>query len=268
MSKLRRVEDALDGLADGMTLGLGGWIFTSQPMALVREVARRQVRDLHIIPSPGSLAPDLLIGAGCVRTISAVFISFEQFGLAPHFRRAAEAGSIEVREMDGPGIAGGLRAGACDLPWMPIPDLGTDLPRVNPGTYQALPAEPGGRPMLKVPAINPDLVLLHGQRGDEHGNVIHAGASFFDVLMAQAAKRVVVSVDRIVSHAEIRRDSRLVKLPSAFVHAIVEAPGGAHPTASAGEYDLDEAAVAAYVGAAATPEGWRAWLASYVGAPA
>ena len=261
MSKLRSIGEALDGLDDGTTLGLGGWIFTGQPMALVREVVRRRVRNLHLVPSPGSMAPDLLIGSGCVRTVSAVFISFEQHGLAPHFRRAAEAGAVEVLEMDGPGIAGGLRAGACDLPWMPIPDLGTDLPKVNPRTYRPLPNE-GGRPLLKVPAIKPDLVLLHGQRGDEQGNIIYQGACFFDLLMAQAAKRVVVSVDRLVSNAEIRRDNRLVKIPSAFVHAIVEAPGGARPTASAGEYDADEAAIAAYVRAAAKPESWREWLSA------
>ncbi|HYZ31245.1 MAG TPA: CoA-transferase [Crenalkalicoccus sp.] len=261
MSKLRSIGEALNGLADGMTLGLGGWIFTSQPMALVREVVRRRVRDLHIVPSPGSMAPDLLIGAGCVRTVSNVFISFEQHGLAPHFRRAAEAGALEVLELDGPGLAGGLRAGACDLPWMPIPDLGTDLPKVNPRAYQPLPNE-GGRKLLKVPAIKPDLVLLHGQRGDERGNIIYQGASFFDLLMAQAARRVVVSVDRLVSNAEIRRDSRLVKISSAFVHAVVEAPGGARPTASAGEYEADEAAIAAYAKAAVKPESWREWLAA------
>lgn len=259
MSKLRSLGEALDGLADGMTLGLGGWIFTSQPMALVREVVRRRVRDLHLVPSPGSMAPDLLIGVGCVRRVSNVFISFEQHGLAPHFRRAAEKGAVEVLELDGPGLAGGLRAGACDLPWMPIPDLGTDLPKVNPRTYQPLPND-GGRPLLKVPAIKPDLVLLHGQRGDEQGNIIYQGASFFDLLLAQAARRVVVSVDRLVSNAEIRRDSRLVKIPSAFVHAVVEAPGGALPMASAGEYDADDAAIIAYVKAAAKPEAWQAWM--------
>ena len=116
-----------------MTLGIGGWIFHGQPMALVRGLIRRGVRDLTLIPSPGSVAPDMLIGAGCVKTTGCVFISFEHLGLAPNFRRAAQSGAVKVLEMDGPGIAGGLRAGACDLPYGLIPDLGTDLPKVNPG---------------------------------------------------------------------------------------------------------------------------------------
>ena len=134
-----------------------------------------------------------------------MFLSFEQFGLAPQFRRAAEAGEIEILEMDGPALAGGLRAAACDLPYTLIPDLGTDLPRVNPTTYQRVATAPGERKLFKVPAIAPDLVLLHAQRADELGNIQFRGAPFFDAFLARAGKRIVVSVDEIVSTEEIRR---------------------------------------------------------------
>src|SRR5579883_1607246 len=138
-SKLKSLAAALAPLQDGMEVATGGWIFTAQPMALVREIVRRGLRNLRLIPAPGSIAPDMLIGAGCVSSTACVFISFEQFGLAPHFRRAAESGTIEIREMDGPAIAGGLRAGATDLPYMLIPDMATDLPRVNPACYRPVP---------------------------------------------------------------------------------------------------------------------------------
>src|SRR3546814_10576237 len=101
-----------------MEIATGGWIFNSQPMALVRQLLRSRVKNLRLTPAPGSIAPDMLIGAGVVASTACVFISFEQFGLAPNFRRAAETGEVEVREMDGPAIAGGLRAGACDLPYI------------------------------------------------------------------------------------------------------------------------------------------------------
>ncbi|MEA2919513.1 MAG: glutaconate CoA-transferase, subunit, partial [Bradyrhizobium sp.] len=106
MSKLKALSEALDGIEDGATVGIGGWIFNSQPMALVRELIRRNKRNLRLVPAPGSIAPDMLIGAGCVAETGCVFISFEQFGLAPHFRRAAEAGTIKIQELDGPAIAG------------------------------------------------------------------------------------------------------------------------------------------------------------------
>ncbi|WP_119418605.1 CoA transferase subunit A [Desertibaculum subflavum] len=263
-SKLVSLEDAVADVKDGAAVGLGGWIFHSQPMALVRALVRQGAKDLDLVPSPGSIAPDLLIGAGRARSTVCVFISFEQHGLAPHFRRAAERGSIQVHEMDGPGYAGGLRAAICDLPWMPIPDLATDLPKVNPAHYRPLPTAPGERRLLAVQPIRPDVCLLHAQQADEFGNVQFLGAPFFDVMLAQASRRVVVSVDRIVSPETIRRSNHLTKLPYALVDAVVEAPFGAHPTASAAIYRADEAHLREYVEASAKPEGFGAYLERYV----
>ena len=268
MSKLKNLSEALNGIEDGATIGIGGWIFNSQPMALVRELIRKNKRNLHLVPAPGSIAPDILIGAGCVAETGCVFISFEQFGLAPHFRRAAETSSIKIHELDGPAIAGGLRAAACDLPYGLIPDMCTDLPRVNPQTYQPVPRQPGERAMLKVPAIHLDVLLLHAQQADELGNVQYFGPVFFDVLMAQAARKVIVSVDRIVSNETIRRDNHLTKLPSAFVHAVVEAPFGAHPTSSGGLYETDDAHLAEYVKASGSTESFAKYLDTYVGGAA
>jgi glutaconate CoA-transferase subunit A len=268
MTKLKNLSEALNDIEDGATVGIGGWIFNSQPMALVRELIRKNKRNLHLVPAPGSIAPDILIGAGCVAETGCVFISFEQFGLAPHFRRAAETSSIKIHELDGPAIAGGLRAAACDLPYGLIPDMCTDLPRVNPQTYQPVPRQPGERAMLKVPAIHLDVLLLHAQQADELGNVQYFGPVFFDVLMAQAARKVIVSVDRIVSNETIRRDNHLTKLPSAFVHAVVEAPFGAHPTSSGGLYEADDAHLAEYVKASGSTESFVKYLDTYVGGAA
>jgi glutaconate CoA-transferase subunit A len=264
MSKLKDISEALDGIEDGAMIGIGGWIFNSQPMALVRELIRRNKRNLRLVPAPGSIAPDMLIGAGCIAETGCVFISFEQFGLAPHFRRAAESGTIKIHELDGPAIAGGLRAAACDLPYGLIPDMCTDLPRVNPQTYQPVPRAPGERAMLKVPAIHLDVVLLHAQQADELGNVQYFGPVFFDVLMAQAAKKVIVSVDRIVPTEVIRRDNHLTKLPSAFVQSVVEAPFGAHPTSSGGLYEADDAHLEEYVRASSDAASFAKYLETYV----
>ncbi len=265
--KLVSLDEALGEVRNGSSVALGGWIFNSQPMALVRQLIRNGATDLDLIPAPGSIAPDLLIGAGRARSTVCVFLSFEQYGLAPHFRRAAETGALKVHEMDGPGIAGGLRAALCDLPYMPIPDLATDLPKVNPEHYRPLPTPPGERRLLAVPPIRPDLCLIHAQQADEHGNVQFLGAPFFDVMLAQASRRVVVSVDRIVSSEKIRRCNHFTKLPANMVHAVVEVPHGAHPTSSAGLYRADDAHLKEYVKASAAPERFSAYLARYVESP-
>lgn len=265
MSKIVSLEAALDVVKDGMTLGIGGWIFLGQPMTLVRGLIRKGVRNLRLMPSPGSVAPDMLIGAGCVRETACVFISFEHLGLAPNFRRAAQSGTVKVLEMDGPGIAGGLRAGACDLPYGLIPDLATDLPRVNPEFYRKARIQEGGRPLLEVPAIKPDVVFLHGQQADEEGNVQYFGPGFFDLLMAQAARHVICSVDRIVPASTVRNNARLTKIPSAFVDAIVVAPFGAHPGGSPGLYSQDEKHLKAYVAASRDDASFAAYLKDHAG---
>ena len=258
--KIVDLDTALAVVKDGMTLGIGGWIFHGQPMALVRGLVRKGVRNLTLVPSPGSVAPDMLIGAGCVKETGCVFISFEHLGLAPNFRRAAQTGAVKVLEMDGPGIAGGLRAGACDLPYGLIPDLGTDLPKVTPDGSRRARIQEGSRPLLEVPAIKPDVVFLHGQQADEEGNVQYFGAGYFDLLMAQAARHVICSVDRLVPSSTVRHQARLTKIPSAFVDAIVVAPVGAHPGASAGLYEQDEAHLKAYVGASRDQKSFDAYL--------
>ncbi|WP_077000329.1 CoA transferase subunit A [Variovorax sp. KK3] len=266
-NKLVSLDDAVAGIADGSKVALGGWIFNAQPVALVRALIRKGARDLHLIPAPGSIAPDMLIGAGCARSTACVFISFEHHGLAPHFRRRAEDGSLEVVDLDGPGVMAGLRAAMCDLPYMPIPDLGTDLPRHAPQQYRPLPTEPGERKLLASVAIRPDVCLLHAQQADEHGNVQHVGPPFLDTLLAQASKRVIVSVDRIVSAETIRRNNHLTKIPSAMVEAVVEVPYGAHPTASPSLYRADDAHLKDYVRASRTHDGFVAYLQQYVHAP-
>jgi len=266
-SKLVSLDEAVADIADGSKLGLGGWIFNSQPMALVRALIRKGARDLDLVPTPGSIAPDMLIGAGCVRSTVCVFISFEQFGLAPHFRRQAEAGTLKVTDLDGPAIAGGLRAAICDMPYTPIPDLGTDLPRHAPEHYRPLPSAPGERKMYATPAIKPDVCLIHAQQADEYGNVQFLGSPFFDAMLAQASRRVIVSVDRIVSTDTIRRNNHLTKLPSVMVDAVVEAPWGAHPTASPSLYRSDERHLKEYVKASASAEAFTAYLQEYARAP-
>jgi glutaconate CoA-transferase subunit A len=264
VTKLVSLDQALDGLEDGMRVAVGGWIFNSQPMALVRGLLRKGLKSLDLVPAPGSIAPDLLIGAGAVRSTTCVFISFEQFGLAPHFRRHAEAGKIKVHDIDGPAFAAGLRAASCDLPFVPVPDLGTDLPRHAPEYYHELPVLPGERRLYAVPAIRPDVCLLHAQQADELGNVQFLGPPFFDVMLAQASRKVIVSVDRIVSSATLRRANHLTKLPRVMVDTVVELPYGAHPSASPSFYRSDEAHLRSYVKASRDPDAFRGYLQRYV----
>src|SRR5260370_36729359 len=117
-------------------------------------------------------------------------------------------------------MGGGVGGGMWDWLCMAVPDLGTDLPKYAPEHYWPLPSQPGQRKMLAVAAIKPDVCLLHAQQADEHGNVQHLGPPFFDVMLAQASRRVIVSVDRIASTDTTRRANHLTKLPAVIVDCV------------------------------------------------
>lgn len=260
-SKLSTADEAIARLVpDGAVVGLGGWTFWNTPMELVRAVVRARRAGLHLVSSPGAIGPELLLAAGVVDQITTPFVTMEQFGLAPAFRRAASRGELVVHEVDGPALAAGLRAAADDLPFGLIHDTGTDLPRVNPGTYRPV-ADPFGGSMrlFAVPALRADVAFVHAQRGDVHGNLQFYGATYFDQLLARSATTVVASVDEIVPTEVIRQAPHLTKVPGMLVTAIVEA--GANPCGSHGRYEPDLEELRRYAEAAASEEGAAAYVA-------
>ena len=205
-SKLVGFADAAGIVVDGDHVALGGIWSHNAPSALVRELVRRAAVDLTLSAAPASgFAVDLLIAGGCVSRAYLPNVTFEHLGLAPAFRRAVESGELDLVECDEAGLVAGYRAAAAGLPFQPIVSIaGTALAEASPAL---VPAERGGVAVLEAPPLAPDVVLLHAQEGDVHGNVRHVGSVFADRVMAKAARRaVVVSVDRLVDNEEIRRD--------------------------------------------------------------
>ncbi|ODU07037.1 MAG: hypothetical protein ABS81_02820 [Pseudonocardia sp. SCN 72-86] len=264
-SKLLGADEAAAVIAPGSTVALGGWTFYNTSMTLVRAVARARTTGLHLVSSPGAIGPDLLIAAGCVGTLSTPFLTMEQFGLAPAFRRAASDGTLEIREMDGPALACGLRAAADDLPFGLIHDTGTDLPSVNPTYYIPFRHELGGDvKMFAVPALRADVAVIHAQRGDQYGNLQYLGATYFDQLIARSAKTVIATVDELVDTSVIRQDPSLTKVPGMLVSAVVVQERAAAPCGSHGNYQPDLAHIERYARMCASADGAAEYLAEFV----
>lgn len=251
-TKVSEAGDALAGLRDGHTLIIGGSLFHNKPMHLVREVIRRRLRDLTVIGVPqASLDVDLLIAAGCVAEVRVPYLGFEYLGLASCFRRHASEGRIRVWDCDETQLLTGLEAAAKNLPSGLIKTgVGTDLPRINPDLKEV--ADPiTGEPMIAVAAIRPDFALLHATRGDAFGNLAYAGFAFGDLIIAEATDRgggtVVAQVDELVGNARFGHDPFRTEVPNFLVDHVVEAPFGAYPCSSHGNYQYDEAHLADYV---------------------
>ena len=269
MSKLLSVTQAVElYIPDGVgLLAVGGMHLHNNPMSLVREVVRQHRGIRRLLTSPcGALNADLLVGAGLVQEIATSYVGFEHLGLAPCFRRAAESGVIRILECDEAYITHGLYAGAGGLPFIPLPpglEI-SDVPKVNHESY-AMTTDPftGGQVLVGAP-LRPDVALIHASMADERGNAVLGGAHFVDRLMVQAAKTVLLQVERVVSTEEIAMHPVGTTIPGFLVHGVVEAPGGCHPTASHGYYNVDEEQIKLYLGMAGNVEGVREYLQRYV----
>lgn len=235
---LTTAREAVAEVADGATIGIGGIINSCHPMAIVRELIRRRVGDLHIVGLASGLEVDMLIAAGLVRRVSTPTVTAEGLRpIAPAYRRAAQAGELEVWECDEAIVYAALRAAAHRVPFAPWPaGLGTSLPEVNDGMEEI--ASPfGGRPVLAIKAIELDFAFAHAGRADRFGNVQPIGSGFGDRALARAARRVVYTVDRVISNRDVRLNPDATSI--AGVDAVVQAPFGAHPFASPGHYVAD-----------------------------
>jgi glutaconate CoA-transferase, subunit A len=264
-SKVITPVEAAAMVADGSIVALGGWTFYNTPMAVIRAIIRHGSSGLRLVSSPGAIGPDLLIAAECLAELATPFITMEQFGLAPAFRGAVKDQKLKLSEIDGPGLAASLRAAADDLPFGLIHDLGTDLPGVNPEMYRPFSHEyaPDSN-LLAVPAVIPDVALIHAQRGDEYGNLQFLGATFFDQLIARAARVVVASVDELVSSQELRQYPQRTKIPGFQVTAVVPVSHGAHPCGSQGLYPPDLFHLQTYAQLAASTAGRGKYLGQFV----
>jgi glutaconate CoA-transferase subunit A len=240
-------------------------------MALARALIRTGARGLHLVNMPtGGLFADVLIGAGCVATVEGGGVSLGEYGQAPCFVRAVKSGAVRPLDTTCPAVYAALQAGEKGIPFMPLRGLiGSDI-LTHRSDYKIVDnpvAPPGTRdPIVLIPAIRPDLALIHAPLADRAGN-LWVGRDRELRILAHAARRTVATVEQIAEgdlNADPLRAAGLIA--SLYVDAVALAPRGALPRGMPGLYDEDGAALAAYVQAAATPEGFRAWLGAFLAA--
>lgn len=247
-SVLASVEEAVAAVWPGATIGIGGIINSCHPMAIVREIIRQGIGDLHVVGLASGLEVDMLIAAGLVRRLSTPTVSAETIrAIAPAYRHAAQRGVIEIWECDEGMVYAALQAAAQRVPFAPwAAGIGTSFPDINDGMEEITAPFGGGR-VMAIRAIELDFAFAHAARADVYGNVQVNGSGFGDRALACAATRVVYTVDRVVANSDIRRTPGDTVL--AGVDAVVHAPFGAHPFASPGHYIHDEAHMQAYLAA-------------------
>jgi glutaconate CoA-transferase, subunit A len=264
MNKVVTADDVVGEIRDGATIAIGGSSLSRKPMALVRALARSDRRNLRLIVNVGGPEVDLLIGTGKIAEVIFAFVGFEVMGLAPHFRRARQDGSVRFQEWTEFTVMAGLDATIKRVPFLPThAGLGTDLLRVNAAfrTFQD-PFE--GQTLLAVPALRPDVALIHVNLADPQGNGVILGDGHMDVLCAKAARRTFLSAEQILLPERLQTYGHDVRILRTLVAGVVEAPWGAHFTGCAPDYRADLTHVQEYLNAARDGSAWHEYLERYI----
>jgi glutaconate CoA-transferase, subunit A len=205
------------------------------------EIIRQRRRDLTLCRLTPDLIYDQMIAAGCARKLVFSWAGNPGAGSLHAFRRAAEGRgpALELEEYSHFGMVARLSAGAARLPfWTMRNYMGTDLPRVNP-MIRSVSCPYTGEVLATVPALNPDLTIVHAQRADPQGNAQIWGLLGVQKEAAFASDRVIVVVEEIVDESAIRADPNRTVIPGLIVDAVVVEPWGAHPSYAQGYYDRD-----------------------------
>ena len=265
--KRMTAADMVGRLKDGMTIGIGGWGPRRKPMALVREILRSPLKDLTIV-AYGGADVGMLCAAGKVKKLIYGFVSLDAIPLEPYFRKAREAGGLDVLELDEGMLQWGLKAAALRLPFLPTRvGLGTDV--TTYGDFKTVTSPfADGEVLLAMPALPLDVALIHVQRADRRGNVQALGPdTYYDDWFAKAAKRTFASAETVVERMDLAfpEDARANIVERCFIQGVIEAPYGAHPTSLPPDYGWDMAHFKAYAASAAEDGGWERYMRDTIG---
>lgn len=232
-------EELVARVQDGDSVSVSGFHFSRAPIAQLRALCERGVRDLAYVAWGGGIPLEMLLSARVVRKLVFCFSSLDIFGLATRFRRALEREEIEVEEWTALGMIQGFKAAAQQVPYLTFQaPVGSDLYRrfavPAPDPFETEEAD-----LAAAPALQVDDFLLHAQRADEVGNVEIQGARGLDVSSLFAAKRVLVTVEEKVPNGTLGSRPNSFILPRAFVSALCVVPFGAYPTSCLPYYPTD-----------------------------
>jgi glutaconate CoA-transferase subunit A len=269
-------------IKDGCQLVVGGFTVTRNPMAVAYEIIRQGVKDIHLCCHSNGQALDVLIGAGCVGRVEIAYGGNGRY--APtciRFKRAIERGQLEFEDYSNFHMSLRFLAGSLSIPFICTKSgLGTDIVS-REGFPQAArkerkvaakklvvmqnPFETREEDqVVLLPALNPDVALLHAQYVGEDGTVRLKGLTFADLEQAKSADAVIVTCEEIVPRSFLRMDPDQNSLPGFLVDAIVKVPFGAHPTGCFGFYDYDPKHLNLYKKVAQDDELFRRYLDEWV----
>jgi glutaconate CoA-transferase, subunit A len=263
-NKLKSLEVAIASVPNDAIVALGGNTLHRAPIAAVYELIRQQKRGLNLVKTAGAYDVDILCGAGAASAVTAGFIGYENvFGMAQMYRRGVEQGSVRACEHTCYSVIAGLRAASQGVPFMPVNAFSlSDVPQAQ--GYRKVSDPYSEEEVYAVPAIRPDVAIIHVQEADAEGNARIYGSLFEDVLMVTAAKQVILTAEKIVDGATFEKQPELTSIAGFMVTHVVHAPRGAHPCSCHGLYDIDMDHLSNFYAHTNSAEAFDVWLRAHV----
>lgn len=234
------------------------------PFAAGHEIIRQGLKDLVLARATPDLIYDQLAAAGCARKVIFSYMGNPGVGSLRIVRKQIEAGNLEWEEYSHFSMITRLQAGAAGLPFMPMnPTAAIDLERANP-QYRRVKDPYSDQEVVTVPALNPDVAIVHVQRADADGNAHIWGIIGEQKEAAFAADRVIITAEEIVSSEVIRSDPNRTLIPGFIVDAVCHVPFAAHPSYTQGYYDRDNAFYLEWDAVSREPDTVKAYLDEWV----
>ena len=264
MSKVMSLSQAIDRFVhDGDVVYAAGFTHLI-PFAAGHEIIRQRKQDLTLARATPDLIYEQMVAAGCARKIIFSYSGNPGVGSLRIIRQEMEAGRLAYEEYSHFAMIARVAAGASGLPFLPMrPTGGEDLAKANP-QYQTVQCPYTGVELVTVPALNPDVAIIHAQRADANGNTQIWGIVGEQKEVAFASKKVIVTVEEIVDEVVIRSDPNRTLIPDFIVSAVCHVPHCAHPSYTQGYYDRDNKFYLEWDKISEKPETVEAWLNEWV----
>lgn len=237
--KVMSLEEATRLVQDGDHVALGGCTLSRTPTAMIWALVRAGRKNLTVSRSIMSGEGDVLYASGVSRhIITSWFSQGIVWGISKVMRHYTETKQARFDEWSHMSMGLRYRAGAMGIPFMATRSMmGSDVARQRAGEVKSMTCPFTGEALLLVPALNPDVALIHVQRADPYGNAQLDGLQFMDIDIAMAAKRVILTAERIIANDQIRRVPDQTRIPFFTVDAVVEVPYGSAPHECYGLYE-------------------------------
>jgi len=264
MSKLIPLNQAIaEFVNDGDVLYAAGFTHLI-PFAAGHEIIRQRRKNLTLARATPDLIYDQMVAAGCARKVIFSYMGNPGVGSLRIMRSAIEQGKLEWEEYSHFGMITRLQAGASGLPFLPMKQTGaTGLEQVNP-LIKRIPDPYGGKDVMVVPALNPDVAIVHVQRADKNGNAHLWGIIGEQKEAAFAARKVILTAEEIVDESVIRSDPNRTMIPTNIVDAVCHVPYASHPSYSQGYYDRDNEFYLAWDKISESPDTIKQYLDEWV----